>query len=90
MITIILTRHPLYGINVIKNLSCSLSFVYIFKETVIRIWSNEWHYQPFSDQYSHFVPPENTKKLKISLFFSEGIKWEHWLETGWFFLEGLV
>ena len=35
-----------------------------------------------SDQCSHFIPPEYTRKQKVFWCFQGGIKWEHWPEMG--------
>ena len=35
---------------------------------------------PITGQYSHFIPPENTRKNKGFLVFSWGVEWEHWPE----------
>ena len=35
---------------------------------------------PVSDQCSHFIVPENTKKPKVFFVFSGDITWEHWTE----------
>ena len=53
----------------------------MFDEPLNRAQTSELEVKKISDQFSCFIPLENTKNFRF-IVFSCGIKWDHWPEMG--------
>ena len=65
----------------LRNVKVFLHIRSSFEYMVLELRSPAVHL-PISGQYSDFIPPENTRKLKVLWCFQGGIKWEYWPEKG--------